>query len=136
MDQAREEIRSAGGDVVAVFQYRAEPTRNFCRRREVELECLGDPEREAYDAVGLERGSLKDYAGPQMLKRAARAVRSGYLMKRPRGGDVSQLPGTFVVDPAGRVRFAHYNQDSADNPSNELVIAAVRAAAGGDAAAT
>ncbi len=129
MDQAREEIRAAGGDVVCVFQYRAEPTRNFCRRREVDLDCLGDPEREAYAAVDLQRGSLKDVAGPQMVKRFVGAATSGHVVGDPKGGDVSQLPGTFVVSSDGRTVLAHYNRDSSDNPSSDVVIAAVREAA-------
>jgi peroxiredoxin len=130
LDQARDEIRAAGGDVVAVFQYRAQPTRNFCRQRGVELECLGDPRREGYAAVGLEKGSLKEYVGPQMLKRAVDAATSGHLVGDPQGGDVSQRPGTFVVARDGRVVLAHYNRDSSDNPPDQPVLAAVREAAG------
>jgi peroxiredoxin len=129
LDQARDEIRSAGGDVVAIFQYRAKPTRNFCRQRGVELDCLGDPRREAYAAVGLEKGSLREYVGPRLAKRAIQAAASGYVAGDPQGGDVSQRPGTFVVGRDGRLALAHYNEDSADNPSNETVIEAVREAA-------
>ena len=53
---------------MAVFQYRAGPTRNFCRQRKVDLDCLGDPERAAYRAVGLDRGSAVEVIGPQLLK--------------------------------------------------------------------
>lgn len=130
MDQAREEIRAAGGDVVTVFQYRAEPTRNFCRRRQVDLDCYGDPEREAYAAVGLEEGSLGDYASPKSAKRVVQAATRGHFVGNPKGGDVSQMPGTFVIGPDGRVAFAHYNRESSDNPSNDAVLAAVREAAG------
>lgn len=128
MDQAREEIRAAGGDVVAIFQYRAKPTRNFCRKRGVELECLGDPRRKAYAEVGLEKGSLKEYVGPQLAKRTIQAAASGHVGGDPQGGDISQRPGTFVIARDGRVALAHYNEDSADNPSNDAVIAAVREA--------
>jgi hypothetical protein len=129
LDQAREEVDRLGGGIVAVFQYRAEPTRSFCRRREVDLECLGDPDRGGYRAVGLERGSLKAWAGPQMAKRTVEAIASGHTMKTAKGGDVSQLPGTFVVGADGLVAFAYYNRDAADNPANETVLAAVRDAA-------
>ena len=129
MNGAREEIREAGGDVVAVFQYRAQPTRNFCRKRNVEFDCLGDPDRVAYRAVKLEKGSLREWAGPQLF------VRSPTTFLRRGGGlhsvdEMAQRPGTFVVGADGRVVLAHYNEDSADNPSNEAVLAAVRAAAG------
>ena len=133
MDRARDEIRAAGGDVLAVFQYRAAPTRNFCRRRDVSIDCLGDPERASYGAVGLEKGSAREYLGPQMAKRFVQAAASGHVVGDPEGGDVAQRPGTFVVASDGRVALAHYNRDSADNPSNDDVLGAVRDAAAGSA---
>jgi peroxiredoxin len=130
LDQARDEIEAAGGDVVAIFQYRSQPTRNFCRKRKVELDCLGDPDRASYATVGLERGDAAEYLGPQLAKRFAKAALAGHVGGNPEGGDVAQRPGTFVVGADGRVAMAHYNEDSADNPSNDAVIAAVRAVAG------
>jgi peroxiredoxin len=127
LGEHHEEIREAGGDVVAIFQYRAEPTFHFCRKRGVPFDCLGDPEREAYHAVGLERGSPREYIGPQLAKGFLRAARKGALAGNPQGGDVSQRPGTFVVSPDGTVLYAHYNKDSADHPPIDDVIEAVRA---------
>ena len=111
--------------MVAVFQYRAEPTYNFCRKRGVPFDCLGDPEREAYHAVGLERGSAREYIGPQLAMGFLRAARHGALPGKPEG-DVAQRPGTFVVSPEGRVLYAHYHRDSADNPPMDELLAAVR----------
>ena len=128
MGEAHEEFRKAGADVVAVFQYRAEPTYNFCRKRGVPFDCLGDPEREAYHAVGLERGSAKEYVGPQLAKGFLRAARHGALPGRP-VGDVAQRPGTFVVSPEGKVLYAHYHKDSSDNPPMSELLAAVRESA-------
>jgi peroxiredoxin len=129
LGEHHDEIRAAGGDVVAVFQYRAEPTFHFCRKRGVPFDCLGDPEREAYHAVGLERGSPKEYIGPQLARGFLRAARKGAFAGNPEGGDVAQRPGTFVVSPEGKVLYAHYNRDSADNPPIDELVAAVRAAA-------
>ena len=128
MGEAHEEFRKAGADVVAVFQYRAEPTYNFCRKRSVPFDCLGDPEREAYHAVGLERGAAKEYVGPQLAKGFLRAARHGALPGRP-VGDVAQRPGTFVVSPEGKVLYAHYHKDSSDNPPMSELLAAVRESA-------
>jgi peroxiredoxin len=128
LDEAHEEFRKAGADVVAIFQYRAEPTYNFCRRRGIDdVTCLGDPERKAYHAVGLERGPASEYVGPQLAKGFLRAARHGALPGRP-VGDVAQRPGTFVVSPEGQVLYAHYHKDSADNPPIADLLAAVRAA--------
>ena len=126
MDQARPEIRAAGADVVCVFMYRAKPTRNFCRQRKVELECLGDPTRAGYHAVGLERGSVREFFSPKVGIGAIRAAGKGAVVGDPQGGDVRQLPGTFVVGTDGRLLFAHYNRDQSDNPPMEPVLEAVR----------
>jgi peroxiredoxin len=126
LGEAHEEFRKAGADVVAIFQYRAEPTYNFCRKRDVPFDCLGDPEREGYHAVGLERGPAKEYIGPQLAKGFLRAARHGAFGGSPQGGDVAQRPGTFVVSPAGLVLYAHYHRDSADNPPISDLLAAVR----------
>ena len=93
-------------------------------QRKVSLECLGDPDRDAYHAVGLEKGSLREWAGPQLFAR-----HPGTFLKRGGGlhsvDEMAQQPGTFVVGTDGRVLLAHYNRDSADNPPNEAILAAV-----------
>jgi peroxiredoxin len=127
LDQARDEIKAAGGDTVAVFQYRAQPTRNFCRQRGVEMDCLGDPERRLYEGVGLERGSARDYMTPKVAMSFVRAVREGGAPGKPE--PTAQRPGTFVVRRDGKVALAHYNADPSDNPSLESVLEALRAAA-------
>jgi peroxiredoxin len=128
LGEAHEEVRALGGDIVAVFQYRAEPTFHFCRRRGVPFDCLGDPDREAYHAVGLESGGVLEYMGPRAAVGWVRAAAHGKFGGMPKG-DVSQRPGTFVIAPDGTVAFAHYNRNSADNPPMKDVLAAVKAAA-------
>jgi peroxiredoxin len=126
LSEAHEDFRKAGADVVAIFQYRAEPTYNFCRKRDVPFDCLGDPILEGYRAVGLDRGSVREYVGPQLAKGFMRAARHGALPGNPQGGDVAQRPGTFVVSPEGKVLYAHYHKDSADNPPMDEILEAVR----------
>jgi peroxiredoxin len=128
LGEAHEQFREAGADVVAVFQYRADPTFHFCRKRGVPFDCLGDPEREGYHAVGLERGGAREYIGPQLVKGFVRAARHGALPGKPEG-DVAQRPGTFVVGTDGRVLYAHYNKDSADNPDTAELLRVVQAPA-------
>jgi peroxiredoxin len=128
LGEAYDQFREAGADVVAIFQYRADPTYHFCRKRGVPFDCLGDPEREGYHAVGLERGSAKEVIGPQLAKGFLRAARHGALPGIPKG-DTAQRPGTFVVATDGTVAFAHYNKDSADNPPLDALLAVVHESA-------
>jgi peroxiredoxin len=120
-----DEFREAGADVVAIFQYRGDPTFHFCRKRKVPFDCLGDPEREGYHAVGLERGSAKEVIGPQLIGGWLRAARHGALPGIPKG-DTAQRPGTFVVSPEGKVLYAHYHKDSSDNPDTDELLRVVR----------
>ena len=118
------EFQQQGAQIIAVFQYRADPTFHFCRKRGVPFDCLGDPDRKGYRAVGLERGSAKEYIGPQLAKGFLRAARHGALPGKPEG-DVAQRPGTFVVSREGIVAWAHYQKDSADNPDTEEILRVV-----------
>ncbi|MEX2194633.1 MAG: peroxiredoxin-like family protein [Thermoleophilaceae bacterium] len=127
MGRAEDEIRAAGGDIVAVFQYRAQPTRNYCNRRDVPFDCLADPQRDAYRAVGLDRGQARDYVSPKVALSFLKAVRTGGAPGKP--DPHAQRPGTFVVARGGAVVLAHYNADPADNPSLEAILEAVRAGA-------
>jgi peroxiredoxin len=128
LGEAHEDIRAAGGDVVAVFQYSAESTDNFCQSRGVPFDCFGDPRRSGYRAAGLGRGPRKEYIGINVFRQRKRARSVGARVGIPRG-DVAQRPGTFVVDVNGFTAFAHYNRDSTDNPPTSAVLEAVAAVA-------
>ena len=128
MGRALEDFEAAGADVVAIFQYGAEATRDFCASRKVAFDCLGDPRREAFAQVEVGHGTRAQVAGPKIarkfLKTMARSRVTGTVTAP--GNDMLQLPGTFVVDRDGRVLFAHYAVNSADNPPVADVLAAVR----------
>ena len=125
MGEAYEEFRAAGADVIAVFQYRAEPTYNFARKRDVPFDCLGDPEREAYHAVGLERGPAREYIGPQLVRASCGRRAPGPVRGNSEGTSRSGR-ALSSCRPRGQVLYAHYNQDSADNPPIEELLDVVR----------
>ncbi|MCC6445723.1 MAG: redoxin domain-containing protein [Armatimonadetes bacterium] len=95
----------------------------FCRSRSLPFACLSDPSRQAYEAYGLARVSLPQILGSgRAYIRMASAFMQGHGFSRP-VGDARQMPGVFIVDRAGRVRYAHRHKDVSDNPPNEALLA-------------
>lgn len=123
-----DQIRGLGAEVVAVFQYEAGATATFCRARGVAFDCLGDPDRAGYTAVGLGQGERREYLGAKVVKGWLRAARSGAVLGVP-SGDIALRPGTFVVARGGTVALAHYNADSTDNVEVDELLAALRSLA-------
>ncbi len=114
----------AGGAVAVVTMGNPDQTSAFRRRLDLPFECFSDPDRIAYQAFGLEKGSIREIAGTSVWKQSFKA-----LLSHGGGipvGDPMQMPGAFVIDSAGVVQFAHYARNSADHPSNEAMIKAIR----------
>ena len=110
--------------VVAVGQGTAAQTRAFAHHLELPYLLLGDPERTTYAAYGLNIGTLRQLLGPAVirvhLRGLLRGSRPGRIM-----GDPRQLPGAFVIDRSGVVRYAKAGKHAGDHASNAELLAAV-----------
>ena len=94
--------------------------RTFKQQFQFPFICLSDPKQDAYSAFHCPRGRLRDIIGPVMWWRAIMSLfRHG--LGRPRG-DVTQLPGSFVIDRDGIIRFAHRSRHSADWASPQQLV--------------
>ena len=103
----------------------SEQTAAFRQRNRLPFVCLADPECAAYQAFGVPRATVGQVAGPAVWRGGLKALlRAGF--GKP-VGDVLQLHGSFVVDCDGVIRFAHLPRHSADRPSNESLVAELRA---------
>jgi peroxiredoxin len=123
-DRERFERAGAAISLIALGPYTR--AQLFCDERHVPFECLSDPSQEAYRAFGLERGSNRQLFGPQLLLRYARALlRRDVEAAGLSGDDYRQMPGVFVIDRTGVIRYAHRNADVADNPPNDEVLEAL-----------
>lgn len=114
-------LEGAGGEVVAVTMGSEEQTAEYRRSMKAAFRFLADPDRAAYRAYGLERGTAWQVYGPGVWLAGAKALLRGGTGKP--AGDVRQLPGTFVIDRQGTVRFAHYPRNQAEKPSLEEIAA-------------
>ncbi|MER3420120.1 MAG: hypothetical protein C4290_06170, partial [Chloroflexota bacterium] len=86
---------------------------------------LADPRREGYRAFALRRGGPAELVGPAVLLRYAQAALKGHLGGVPMG-DTRLLPGTFIIDREGTVRYARYARHAGDHPPVEELVAALR----------
>ncbi|MEK6709635.1 MAG: redoxin domain-containing protein, partial [Nitrospinota bacterium] len=68
--------------------------------------CLGDPTGEAYDAFGLGRAGMTQVINFHTFSRGLWAMLRGHRQGRP-VGDRARLPGAFLIDGDGVVRWFH-----------------------------
>ena len=122
----RERFEEAGAGVTLIGLGSPQQASAFCAERHVGVDCVTSPDRSAHRAYGLRRGSFDQVAGPRVWLPWLRNQLGERHQGRFGQGDVAQLPGTFVVDPVGIVRYAHRGTRSNDVPSNEEVLRAVR----------
>ena len=103
----------------------------FCRRHQVPFPCLVDfPGEPGYEAFGLEKVSLRRLLSPSVAGSLWTVVRRAREVSMPRSGDVFQMSGTFVIDGAGVVRFAHRSRYPTDLPADEDIWSCLDGLAG------
>ncbi len=89
-------------------------------------EVASDPERLAYRAYGLERGSTWQVWHPRVWLRYARLLAAGKRLSLPTGrDDIHQLGGDFVIDSEGRLVFEHRSHRPDDRPTVSRLLGAV-----------
>ncbi len=85
---------------------------------------LSDPERAAYKAYGLRKGSLWSIFGPKTVWQYVKLIACGRLFRGIQA-DPFQLGGDFVIDGQGIVHFAHRSEDPADRPAMDGLLQAI-----------
>jgi hypothetical protein len=125
----REEFEAAGARLVVIGQGTPRHAAAFVEQHGLEgLHVLVDPERAAYRAAGTKIATFDELLGPRvMAKGVVTSLRTRKLQGRTQG-DAAQLGGVLVIAPGGEVSWSHLSDDAGDNPPNEAVLKAVRAA--------
>lgn len=123
----RERINEAGLNIAIVMQGSPEATAEFAARYAPGLTCLADPERESYQAFGLERGSLfQTFLNPKVWAAISKSRKKGYRVEPPpEGQDAMQMSGTFIISTQGKVLLPYYYDHIADHPSLDLLLSGV-----------
>src|SRR5215207_9918068 len=99
VQRAYDKIRSAGGSVLAIAPSRPEVLAGHPRTKCWPFPIVGDPERNAYRAFGLDRTPLWGFFHPKAIFRYLGLIVRGWLPRLPKAGeDVFQLGGDFLID--------------------------------------
>jgi peroxiredoxin len=113
--------------VVTVGMAEPKHAERYCGKLAPSVTCLADESHQAYAVYGLGKASTASLLSPGMLRAAVGAYRGGHRQgSDTAGGDVMMLPGTFVVDRAGIVRYAYYSVHAGDHPEVAELISALR----------
>ena len=122
-DEALDEIRRRGAELVIVGNGRPEHAADFREAQRIECPLFVDPDLKAYAAAGLKRGVLSSL-NPRVVARGLRAFSAGQRQGATQG-DPWQQGGVFVVTPEGKVLFSHVSEEAGDHPAVADVLAAL-----------
>lgn len=125
--EGKDRIHQAGLDIAVIMQGTPESTAIFGHRYAPGLLCLADPERQAYEAYGLERGNLfQIFLNPKVWSAVSRSRKKGYeVAPPPAGQDAMQMSGTFIIGTNGKIKLPFYYDHIADHPPLDLLLSGV-----------
>ena len=123
LEQHQQQFSQAGLRLVGVGLGKPEHAANICGRLAPSVTCIVDSEKSAYVQYGLRQGTILQLFGPRVLAAGARAASGGHSQGQ-RTGDPMMMPGTFIVDGQGIIRYIHYSQHAGDHPPIEELLAA------------
>lgn len=111
-------FREAGCEILIVTQAGPPLLRLFLDRNPQPFPVVGDPERLAYRAFGLERTSWLTFLKPSVIWGYLRLMLRGVRVKKSNAGeDVRQLGGDFILDRGGKVVWRFTSADPTARPS-------------------
>lgn len=95
----------------------------YCGTLAPSMTCLTDETTVPYQVYGLQQGKLMELMSPAVLTASVRALRRGSSQGKTIG-DAKMLPGTFIVDQQGIIRYAYYSKHAGDHPDIAALISA------------
>lgn len=119
----RGELQAAGLQLVSLALGETKHAERYCGKLAPHVECLADDKNDGYYAWGLRQGTTGEMFthGLDILKASAKAASSGHMQGAPTG-DQRMLPGTFIIDQQGVVRYAYYSEYAGDDPAIDVLV--------------
>lgn len=122
LHRSKTQFEDNGFQVVLVGLGTHDQAEAFKKQFFLSFPIICDPEKKLYQAFGLGRGSVASMASPALLLTGLRTMLRGHTPGMPRD-DIMQMPGVFLIDTSGNIRYAHYSKDPSDNPSIATLLA-------------
>ncbi len=132
------EFEKRGVRLKCVVQGTPPQIQRYCGRHGMLAVCIGDPAKESYRAMGLQRTSWWQMVmAPLDVKRRRREAResgcsvsfSGTFQKY---SDVLQLPGAALIEKGGKILWIHRGAHPGDLPPARELLAVIDRAHGRD----
>lgn len=122
LHRSKKQFEENGFQIVLVGLGTPDRAEAFKKQFSPSLPIICDPEKKLYQTYGLRRGSIAKMASPALLLKGLKTLSQGHIPGALRG-DIMQMPGVFLIDTYGNIRYAHYSKDPSDNPSIETLLA-------------
>jgi peroxiredoxin len=116
-----EQFQQLGARIVLVGLGTVEETAAFKAQFHVPFPMIADPEKRLFKAFQLKQATPKALLSVGMAMKGLAALAKGHGIGIPKG-DVRQLPGVFIIDRDGRIRFSHFAKDPADHPAADVLL--------------
>jgi peroxiredoxin len=122
LHRSKAQFEDNGFQVVLVGLGTPDHSEAFKRQFSLSFSIICDPEKKLYQTYGLGRSSFASMASPSLLLKGLKTLSRGHTPGVPQG-DVMQMPGVFLIDISGNIRYAHYSKDPSDNPPIGTLLA-------------
>lgn len=117
-----------GVHLACIVQGTEQEAARFCGRHDIAPQCIPDPDKVSYQAMGFPRTTWKAIllGSPELKRRRAEAAEAGCGINL-RGtfqehSDVMQLPGAALIARGGRILWLHRGTHPGDLPSAEDLL--------------
>jgi len=117
-------FKKRGVSLLVVLQSTPENITPMISQKDMPFVIVCDPHERLFTLYGVRPGSIFGYVTPTTIVRAIRATLQGFKHGTYEGNE-KQLPATFIIDKAGKVKYARYGKNVADVPKTEKLLAEI-----------